>query len=110
MKKKNERSAAFRKIEAGLKEAIAHAQGKKKLTVREVELPDPPQPMSSQQIVDLRTSVLGVSQQVFAKMVNASLQTVHSWEQGRVRPSGPALRFLRVIEKRPKVLRELLDI
>ena len=108
MKPKAKRHDAFARIQAGLHDAIAHAEGRKSLTVRDVQLPDPPTPMTPTQIVSLRTTILGVSQQVFAKMVNASLQTVHAWEQGRVKPSGPALRFLRIIERRPDVIGELV--
>jgi putative transcriptional regulator len=60
--------------------------------------------LSPAQITGLRVKVLGVSQQVFAHMLNASPQTVQTWEQGRAKPSGPTLRFLRVIEDRPDVL------
>ncbi|HUO10423.1 MAG TPA: hypothetical protein VM008_19105 [Phycisphaerae bacterium] len=39
-------------------------------------------------------------------MINDSVQTVHAWEQGRGRPSGPTLRFLRLLERRPELVRE----
>ena len=103
MKIKNP-SPAFLRIKEGLEEAIAHAEGKKALTVHEVEIPDPPKPMSPTQITALRVKVLGVTQNVFARMLNASPQTVQAWEQGRAKPGGPTLRFLRVIEDRPDVL------
>lgn len=95
---------AFLKIKAGLENAIAHAQGRKTLSIHEVELPDPPRPMSPAQITALRVRVLHVSQQVFARMLNASPQTIQAWEQGRAKPTGTALRFLRVIEHRPEIL------
>ncbi|HVS73364.1 MAG TPA: type II toxin-antitoxin system MqsA family antitoxin [Phycisphaerae bacterium] len=104
MKKRNE---FFEGIKAGLEEALAWAKGADvPVTVREVELPDPPAPMSPRQIARLRTKKVGVSQAVFAKLINSSVQTVHSWEQGRGRPSGPTLRFLRLLEKRPELVNE----
>jgi putative transcriptional regulator len=108
MKNKPNRSVAFQRIKAGLENAIAHAEGRKILTVREVEMPDPPKPMTATHIIALRSKVLGVSQPVFARMLNASLQTVHAWEQGRAKPSGTALRFLRVIEQRPEIIRQAI--
>ncbi len=95
---------AFLRIKAGLENAIAHAQGRKTLTVRQVELPDPPKPMTPGQITTLRTRRLRVSQHVFARLINASPQTIHAWEQGRARPTGPTLRFLRIIERHPNVI------
>lgn len=48
----------------------------------------------------------GGEQAVFARLINDSVQTVHAWEQGRGRPSGPTLRFLRLLERRPELVRE----
>jgi putative transcriptional regulator len=107
MKKKKKRSEFFDGIKSGLEDALAWAQGKDvPVTVREVELPDPPAPMSARQIAALRTKKVGVSQAVFARLINASVQTVHAWEQGRGRPSGPTLRFLRLLDKRPDLVKE----
>jgi len=105
MKKKNE---FFDGIKAGLEDALAWSEGKDvPVTMREVELPDPPSPMTPRQIANLRMKKVGVSQTVFARLINSSVQTVHAWEQGRGRPSGPALRFLRLLEKRPELVRDL---
>ena len=40
-----------------------------------------------------------VSQPVFARYLNTSESTVQKWESGQKRPSGMALRLLRVVEK-----------
>ena len=89
---------------AALEEGIQALREGRPLTVHEVEFPDPPKPMSARDIVRLRKDKLGVSQAVFAELINTAPQTVHAWEQGRNKPSGIALRFLRVIERRPEVL------
>ena len=107
MGKNNIPSFAFTQIKSGLVNAIAHAEGRKQLTMRAAELPDAPKAMTPSQITELRTKKLGVSQQVFARMLNASPQTVHAWEQGRAKPTGPTLRFLRVVEKQPELLSQL---
>jgi putative transcriptional regulator len=100
---------AYGKIRAGLERAIAHTQGRRRLTIREVELPGDPKPMTAREIASLRQDKLGVSQAVFAVAMNSSLQTVHAWEQGRTRPSGPALRLLRLVEEKPGLVAELLE-
>ena len=89
---------AFEKIRDGLKSSIRHAQGKEVLTTRDVELPEPPKAMRPREIARLRRETIGVSQAVFAKVLNSSAQTVHAWEQGRRSPTGCTLRFLRTIE------------
>lgn len=40
-----------------------------------------------------------VSQPVFARYLNTSASTVQKWETGQKRPSGMALKLLRVVEK-----------
>lgn len=103
-KKKNE---FFDGIKTGLEEAVAWAEGKPiPVTARDAELPPPPKPMTPREIANLRVKKVGASQAVFASLINASVQTVHAWEQGRGKPSGPALRFLRLLDKRPELIRE----
>jgi putative transcriptional regulator len=95
-------------IKAGLEDALAWASGNNvPVTIREVEMPKPAMPMSPRQIAALRTKKVRVSQAVFAGLINSSVQTVHAWEQGRGRPSGPTLRFLRLLDKRPDLVKEL---
>ncbi|MGC8551911.1 MAG: helix-turn-helix domain-containing protein [Phycisphaerae bacterium] len=100
----------FKTVKAGLEDAIQWADGQKvPVTLRDVDLPMPPRPITAVQIAALRKKKVGVSQAVFAGIVNASVQTVHAWEQGRGRPSGPALRLLRLLDKHPKLVRELVN-
>jgi DNA-binding transcriptional regulator YiaG len=60
----------------------------------------------SWQITALRKKKVRASQAVVARIMNASVQTIHAWEQGRGQPSGPALRLLRLLDKRPDLIRE----
>ena len=82
-----------------------HATGTGKLTMRTTQfpLPDKPSPMSPEQIIALRRN-LKMSQTVFARMLNVGAGTAASWEKGRRRPSGPALKILHVAQKNPEVL------
>ncbi|HUO10422.1 MAG TPA: hypothetical protein VM008_19100 [Phycisphaerae bacterium] len=62
MKKRINRNEYYEGIKAGLEEALAWAEGKEvPVTIREVELPEPPKAMSGRQIAALRTKKMGVS-------------------------------------------------
>ena len=86
----------------------AHVQGKQKLTLRttQVSLPPPIKPLGPQDITALRHK-LNVSQAVFAGLLNVPKVTAISWEKGRRRPTGAALRLLDLIRKKPHILQEV---
>ncbi len=50
----------------------------------------------------------GLSQARFAELLGVSVRTLQQWEQGRREPTGAARTLLRVAERDPKVLRDLL--
>jgi putative transcriptional regulator len=85
----------------------AHVQGKPKLTLRttQVSLPPPIKPLGPQDITALRHK-LNVSQAVFAGLLNVPKVTAISWEKGRRRPTGAALRLLDLVRKKPQILQE----
>ena len=47
---------------------------------------------------------MNVSQEVFAHLLNVPLVTEKSWESGRRKPSGAAVRLLQLAERQPKML------
>jgi len=49
---------------------------------------------------------MDLSQSAFAAMLGVSPRTLQDWEQGRRKPSGPALSLLKVAAKRPDAIRE----
>jgi len=100
---------AFEKIRDGLQQAIEHAEGRKLLTVHHVRVPESPKRMTPVQIARLRRDKIGVSQAVFAKLMNTSVKTIHAWEQGRTQPSGCALRFLEIVDRHPELVSSLLE-
>lgn len=63
--------------------------------------------ISVSSIVATRNAV-GLSQARFAALLGVSVRTLQEWEQGRRSPSGAAKTLLRVAEKHPEVLRELV--
>lgn len=91
----------------GLKQAIAYEKGELKglrtktiaVTAREVSAPPAPK-YSAEEIKALRESA-AVSQAVFAQALTLNPDTVRAWEQGKRKPSGPALRLLEMVEHHP---------
>lgn len=47
---------------------------------------------------------LGLSQSVFAQVLNASPETIKAWEQGKRQPDGMTLTLLEVAENHPEAL------
>jgi len=92
-------SKAFKSIERGLREAIAHQKGK----ARSVKTYKP----SEIDVQALRKRI-GFTQEEFAAKFGISLGTLRHWERGDRKPHGSALVLLRVIEKNERaVLRAL---
>lgn len=46
----------------------------------------------------------GLSQMMFAKRLNISFKTLQNWEQGRRKPTGPAVVLINLIEKNPELI------
>ena len=82
----------------GIQEIKLHRSGKKNLVVRELTAPHAPQIIRSK---------LNLSQSAFAGLMGVSLRTVQDWEQGRRKPSGPALALLRIAEQQPDIFLRL---
>jgi putative transcriptional regulator len=51
---------------------------------------------------------LHISQAVFAAYFGVSLRTLQDWEQGKRVPRGPARILLRLIQRKPQLVREVL--
>jgi putative transcriptional regulator len=82
----------------GLQEIKAYKKGKLSLHSRTLKEPAPPQVIRAR---------LNLSQSAFASLMGVSLRTVQDWEQGRRKPSGPAVALLRIAEQRPEIFIEL---
>ena len=88
------------RLKTGLEEAILHAEGKITLKATVLKRPDPPPQVQANDLVRLRLES-GLSQAVFARMLNVSTKTIQSWEQGQRRPSQSALRLIQVFRQDP---------
>lgn len=82
----------------GIQDIKDYKAGNKKLVVRELKEPEAPQVIRRK---------LKLSQSAFAGLMGVSLRTVQDWEQGRRKPSGPALALLRIAEQKPDVFMQL---
>jgi putative transcriptional regulator len=91
----------FEQIKDGLEESIQFTQGE--LNLRTTTVPTRPPAVTARKIVALRQK-LGMSQGVFAQVLNVSAKTVQSWEQGERKPSQAALRLLQVMQAQPQVV------
>lgn len=82
----------------GVREVKAYKAGEKDLRARTLREPSPPSVIRSK---------LELSQSAFAALMGVSLRTVQDWEQGRRKPSGPAMALLRIAEQNPEVFTKL---
>jgi len=51
-----------------------------------------------------------LTQEQFAAMLGISVRTLRNWEQGRRVPEGPALVLLRVAEKHPEAVLDVVAV
>lgn len=91
-----DRTPLGREIEAGLREAIAHRQGKVALETRHVE------PMPAARIREIRKA-LARSPKEFERRFGIPARTVEGWEQGRKVDAAHRI-LLKVIEKHPEIV------
>lgn len=96
-----------KKLIAGLKEAIAHERGRRKLRVSTLEIPEPARVWKRKEIIRLRRNRFRVSQPVFASLLSVTVSTVRAWEQGQKSPGGTARRLLEVAAMEPAIFTRL---
>ena len=101
------RKPFFERLQAGLKESIAHAKGE--LTLKTIEVPEAPPEIDARTLVALR-EVAGMSQGVFAKVLSVSPKTVQSWEQGIRVPSKSARRLIHIFAQHPEAVCEVVGL
>ena len=103
------RKPLFERLKTGLEEAILHAKGEITLKTTILEMPDRPPEVGAEELTSLRLES-GMSQAVFARLLNVSTKTVQSWEQGVRKPSQAALRLLQVYRQNPSGLLEVVGM
>lgn len=94
------RSAVLEAVHEAAVSLYAHGFiDKRRMSTYDALCLEPVPAYSSAQIRALRTS-LQLSQPVFAGVLNTSVSTVRSWEQGDKKPSGPSLKLLNLIDRK----------
>jgi putative transcriptional regulator len=91
---------AFKSIEQGLKDAIAHARDQTRGIIHEIDVPDP-----DVQAIRAQT---GLSQADFARSIGVKKATLLNWEHRRRSPEGPARVLLALIAADPKIVQRTL--
>jgi putative transcriptional regulator len=88
-----------------LNEHRAILAGKKKVTLRTctIAVPEPIKPFKAKEIATIRAN-MQMSQPIFARVLNVPLATARSWESGRRKPTGAALRLLQLVKKSPELV------
>jgi putative transcriptional regulator len=109
MKDKSTRLPVADRIRKGLEQAIRHAKGEITLKTTTLEMPDKPPEVNAEVLTKLRLKN-GMSQSVFAQVLNVSTKKVQSWEQGQRKPSQAALRLIQVFRQDPSALLEIVGM
>ncbi|HEX9937803.1 MAG TPA: helix-turn-helix domain-containing protein [Longimicrobium sp.] len=94
----------------GLREVLAIERGEaqpvrrvRRIATARETLVQPPRGYSPQEIYAIRER-LGMSQTVFAQVLNSSPETIKAWEQGKREPDGMALTLLHIADEHPQAL------
>jgi putative transcriptional regulator len=101
------RKSLFERLKKGLEESIAHAKGE--LTLKTVEVPDPPPEIDAKTLVALREEA-EMSQAIFAKVLHVSAKTVQSWEQGVRMPSRASRRLIHIFAEQPAAVCKVVGL
>ena len=75
MKSPKSRRPLFERLKAGLEEGIRHAKGEITLKTTTLELPDRPPEVGAAELTKVRLAS-GMSQALFARLLNVSTKTV----------------------------------
>ena len=86
-----------------MEEAVAYSKGKLKLEERVVKVAP-----KSVDVYAIRT-LRGLSQREFANRYGFSVRALQEWEQHRRMPDRSARILLKIIEKRPEAVEEVLE-
>jgi len=106
-KQKKEHPFDANELLASLTDIRDHVRGTRKITMRTttIQMPIAVKTVLPKQVKHIRAQ-MNVSQEVFAHLLNVPLVTAKSWEAGRRKPSGAAVRLLQLAERQPKMLLE----
>ena len=101
MSESKKRRPLAERLKTGMEEILLFAQGK--LALKTTDLPKLAPKLRASEVQKIRKHCR-MSQYAFAGVLNVSVKTVQSWEQGARLPSQATLRLLQVMEKSPETV------
>lgn len=91
------------RLKTSLEEGIRQARGEITLKTTVIDQPDEPPEIDAETLAAIRDQSR-MSQAVFARMLNVSLKTVQSWEQGVRTPSHASRRLIQIYSEHPETV------
>jgi putative transcriptional regulator len=101
------RKPFFERLKTALEEGIAHEKGE--LTLKTVEVISEPPEIDAATLASLRRAA-GMSQAVFAGLLNVSPRTLQSWEQGHRQPADASRRLIQMFAEQPKMFCQVVGV
>lgn len=95
----------FQELVASVKQMGDYLKGKK---VPGVKVTLHPKPASAQEVKNVRTKVLKVTQEQFALIIGEGVGAIRTWEQGVRNPGGAATKLIRYVKEHPEHAKNLL--
>jgi DNA-binding transcriptional regulator YiaG len=104
-------TTTFKKIKAGLEDAIAYEKGDKsraRVETRESPVTGKKRIFYKPRLIEIKEfrKKYHLTQKRFAEFLCVSTDTVSKWEQKRTDPSLIVLRLLSIIQKHPEIIQE----
>ncbi|GIU51997.1 transcriptional regulator [Shewanella sairae] len=98
----------FSELSVALIEAKEHSEGM--LTLKHHRFNDISElNISPDEIVSIRER-FNMSRGVFARLLHTSSRTLENWEQGRSTPNGQAVTLLKLVQRHPQTLSQIVEL
>lgn len=101
------RKPFYERLKQSMEACLAHAKGE--LTLKTVEVISEPPEIDAANLAALRRAA-GMSQGVFAGLLNVSPRTLQSWEQGHRKPADASRRLIQMFAERPEVFCQVVEV
>jgi putative transcriptional regulator len=103
--KRHMKDEHFQELLQSIHQMGEHLKGKK---VPGVTSTFRPKSASAEEVKEVRTKILGITQEQFALMVGEGVGAVRTWEQGVRNPGGAASKLIRYVKDHPEHASDLL--
>ena len=98
----------FNEMMSGVADMAAQRQGK--ITLRQFPVEELPAPsITAAEIVALRKK-MRMSQQVFARRIRTSTETLRNWEQDKSKPNAQAALLIKLVGRYPDMVERLASV